>query len=486
MSNKLVLRMFAAFLAMGLIASACGGRDDGAADTVTTTTTTTAAPDDSTNPDEPADPDEPATPDEPEEPDPCDVTLEATEIGVSEDTIKVIIMADSDNALSPGLFEGARVGAFAWADDVNARGGLACRTVEIEFWDSMLNPTVTENGFLRACSDALALVGTTVLFGTSTDDLETCPDANGDPTGVPDLAYITTEVPHQCSSVSFHVARPGAECPYEAGDRNHTVVTGQVAWVAEQAGEDLTGIFLIPSDLPSTTASAVPQLAGHADHVDYVKAYGVSGLAPQASFTPYVQQIRESGVNFVYNGSQDATMAKMMNEANDQGLDMSTVNWVCSLSCYTPGFLENGDVVEGTYVWAAFLPFEEADTNDELGRFMDAVDTDFPEAWAAGAWASGVLLEEAVNGIVAAEGPNAVTRARLLDELSTVDSFNANGWWGDADFSSSNTISDCFMVMQVQNNEFVRVHPEERGTLDCGPQNTTEVTVDAGTFTPDS
>ncbi|MDW3219612.1 MAG: ABC transporter substrate-binding protein [Acidimicrobiales bacterium] len=489
MSRKLVLRIFAAFLAMGLIASACGGRDDNATDTATTTTTTTtAAPDDSPDPDEPADPDDPAEPDEPAEPDPCaDVTLEATEIGVSEDTIKVIVMADSENALAAGLFEGARVGAFAWAEDVNSRGGIGCRTVEIEFWDSMLNPTETENGFLRACSEALALVGTTVLFGTSTDDLETCDDANGDPTGVPDLAYITTEVPHQCSSVSFHLSRPGAECPYESGDRNHTAVNGQVSWLAEHVGEDLHGLFLVPGDLPSTTASAVPQLAAHAEAgIVYEKAYGISGAAPQASFTPYVQAIRENGSNFVYNGSNDATMAKLMNEANDQGLDMSSVNWLCTLSCYTPAFLENGDVVEGTYLWTFFLPFEEADTNEELARFLDAVGDDFPEAWAAGAWAAGILFEQAINGIVETDGPNAITRARLLEELRSIDSFDVNGWWGTADFASSNTISECFMVMQIQDGEYVRVHPEERGTLDCDSSNVTAVTVDAGTFTPDS
>ena len=486
MSKKLVTRWLAALLTLAVLASACGGRDDSAADTATTTTT--AAPDTGDDGvDQPDEPDEPDQPDEPDEPDPCDVTLEATEIGVSEDEITVIIMADSDNALAPGLFEGARVGAFAWADDVNRRGGLGCRTVNIEFWDSMLNPTETENGFLKACSDALALVGTTVLFGTSTDDLESCADINGDPTGVPDLAYITTEVPHQCSSVSFHISRPGASCPYESGERDYTAAIGPVTWLAEHTGEDLHGLYLVPSDLPSTTASAVPQIAAHEQAgVIYEKAFGVSGALPQASFTPFVQAIRENESNFVYNGSNDATMAKLLNEANDQGLDLSSVNWLCTLSCYTPAFLENGDVVEGVYVWMFFLPFEEADTNEELSNFMTAVDDDFPEAWAAGAWADGVLLEAAVNGIVAADGPNAITRARLLEELAGISSFDVNGWWGAADFASTNSISDCFMVTQIQDGEYVRIHPEERGTLDCGEDNVLGVTADPSQFTPDS
>ena len=38
----------------------------------------------------------------------------------------------------------------------------------------------------------------------------------------------------------------------------------------------------------------------------------------------------------------------------------------------------------------------------------------------------------------------------------------------------------CFMLMQVQNNEFVRVHPAERGELDCNSDNVVGLTSDWG------
>ena len=491
MSKKVVLRSLATLLVLVLVAAACGSRDaDPAATDVGDTTPEDTAPDatapDATAPDATTPEDTAPVVTEAPEPDVCDVELEATEIGVTEDTIKVIVMADSENVFAPGLFDGARDGALAWAANLNERGGIACRTVEIEFWDSQLNQTATTNGFLEACSSALALVGTTVLFGTDTTDLTTCPDQAGNPTGVPDLAYITTEVPHQCSPVSFHLSRPGAECPYEGGERDNVAAVGAVQYLLDQNGGDLRGIYLVPGDLPSTTATAVPQIAAQeAIGVVYEKAYGISGLDPQSAFTPYIAAMRENGSNFVYNGSNDAAMSNLLSEAADQGFDVDSVTWLCSLACYTPSYLENGDKVEGTYVWLFFLPFEEADTNAELAAFMDAIDTDFPAAWAAGAWGNGILFEQMVNQIVEADGPNALTRQRLLEELRSTDSFDVNGWWGNADFTTTLTISDCFVLLQVQDNEFARVFPEERGTLDCG-DNTVTVTINPDTFTPDS
>jgi hypothetical protein len=113
---------------------------------------------------------------------------------------------------------------------------------------------------------------------------------------------------------------------------------------------------------------------------------------------------------------------------------------------------------------------------------MDSVDTDFPPAWAAGAWAGGVLFEQVVDNIVAADGPNALTRARLLEELRNTTEFDANGWFGRIDFSTTLTISDCFVLLQVQNGEFVRVFPEEPGTLSCDPSYAVEVQSDPEDF----
>ncbi|MEQ8841929.1 MAG: ABC transporter substrate-binding protein [Acidimicrobiales bacterium] len=471
MSKKLLIRWLSAVLALGMLAAACGSdRDDDTATDAGDTTTTAAAPDEGDGGDEGEGGDDTTTTEAAPETDPCEgVTLEATDTGVTEDTIKVIVMADVDSPLAPGLFAGSRDGVLAWADAVNANGGLACRQVEAEFHDSKLDGTQTVAGFLKACDSALALVGTTVLFGLDTADLNSCPNANGDPIGVADIAYITTEVPHQCSANSFHLSRPGATCPYEGGDREYTVATGAQEFLAESLGVDFNGVFIVPADLPSTVASAVPITEGQAQAgVTWDAIFGASGAATQAEYGQYVAAIRENGSNYVYNGSNDQAMLKMKREAAVQGIDVDSITWLCSLSCYTPAFIEEGGAdAEGVYVWMFFLPFEEADTNENLSAFLDGIGTDFPPAWAAGAWMDGLLFEQSVNRIVDRDGPNGVTRQSLLDELAATESFDAGGWVSPADFSTTNAIGNCFVLLQVQNGEYVRVQPTERGELDC-------------------
>ncbi len=425
---------------------------------------------------------EPVATEEPEV-DPCEaVDLEATDIGITEDTITVLVMADVGSPLAPGLFQGSIDGVKAWANHVNSEGGLACRQVEVIEHDSAINPTETTNGFLVACEEAFALVGTTALFALDTTDLQTCSDAHGNDIGVPDFAYITTEPPHQCSVVTFATSRPNSECPYAGtGDRAVQSQVGHVQWLLENIDPNINGVYLVPSDLPSTIATSMPQVRSFQEIGVVIDGEpGVSGFTTQSEYGAYIQIMRDNDSNFAYSGSDDQSMIKWRSEAEAQGLDTDSVIWMCQLACYTPSFLEAGDVVENTYMWIWFLPFDEADTNQELADFMEAIDDPFPPAWAAGSWADGVLFEQVVNGIVAESGPNGLTRQAVLDGARNLTSFDVNGWWSPADYSTTENIMPCFMLMQVQNNEFVRVHPAERGELDCNPDNVVGLTSDWG------
>ncbi len=492
---------------LALVAAACGGNDDDDSDAATLAAAPTEASDsmddglgddsiDDDMGDDSIDDDMgedsmddglgddsnagPVATQEPEV-DPCEaVDLEASDIGITEDTITVLVMADVGSPLSPGLFQGSMDGVNAWADHVNAEGGLACRQVEVVEHDSAINPTETTNGFLLACESAFAMVGTTVLFGLETTDLQSCPDAGGNEVGVPDFAYIATEPPHQCSVVTFATARPNSACPYSgSGPRTVQSQIGPVQWVMDNVTPDLSGLFLVPSDLPSTITSTMPQARAMASiGVDFHSVPGISGFTTQSEYGAFIQIMRDNNSNFAYTGSDGESMLKWRSEAEAQGLDADSIIWMCSLSCYTPDFLEAGDVVEGTYSWGWYLPFHETEYNQELADFIEAIDTDFPPAWAAGAWAGGVLLEQIVDEIVAESGPNGLTRQAVLDKARSLTSFDVNGWWGPADYATTQNIIPCFVLSQVQNGAFVRVYPEEPGELACSPESVVEHTRD--------
>jgi hypothetical protein len=479
-------RWTAALLALTLLAAACGD-DDGGDEAAPATTaaagaTTTAAEDDFLDD---GGSDGEATDDAAEGEDPCEgVTLEATDTGVTEDTITVLVMADVGSELAPGLFQGSIDGAKAWAEHVNATGGLACRQVELIEWDSALNATETTNGFLEACDNALAMVGSTALFVTDTTALNSCPDAAGNPIGVADIAERAVEAAHQCSENTFSMSSVPGACPLPAAGtpRDFRTMVGGFQWLIE-SGEVTTpasGVFLIPGDLPSAIQASMPTIRAANDlGIESAGEFAVSGRAEQATYGAFIQTMRDAGATWAYTGSNDQTMIKWRKEATAQGLDASTVSWVCGVACYTPDFIEQGGAdVEDTWVWLPFLPFDETDTNEELASFIEAIGDPQPASWAAAAWGAGVLLEQVVADIVAAEGPNGVTRQAVLDGLNATSEFNANGMISTLDFTDYGA-TPCFVMMQVRDGAFVRVYPEEPGTLDCEADNVVEQSLDA-------
>ena len=88
--------------------------------------------------------------------------LQATEIGVSADTISVEVMADTGSPLAPGLFQGNVDAMNAYAKWINANGGVGCRQLKVEAWDSKIDPTEAKNGIINACKNNLAMVGALV------------------------------------------------------------------------------------------------------------------------------------------------------------------------------------------------------------------------------------------------------------------------------------------------------------------------------------
>ena len=473
-----------AFFAMSVVLAACG-RDSGTTAETTKPPTaetskpevTTAKPPDSaatTGEGTTATPETPAATDAPPvtDPDPCaGVTLEATETGVSADTITVLVMADVGSELAPGLFQGSIDGTKAWAKAVNAAGGLACRKVEVLEWDSKINPAESTNGFLEACSKAAALVGSTSLFIGDVSIIEKCPDKAGAATGIADIPERAVDALHQCSPNVFSVGGVAGSCPYSGtGPRDYTAMVGVFKQYEKIAGASLHGIYLIPSDLPSTIQSSMPTIrALNANGFVSDGEFGVSGRAEQAVYAEYVASMKTNGSNIAIDGSNDSAMIKLRTEAVAQGLDDSGVIWACSLACYTSTFKDDPNA-EGTYLWLPFLPFEERSSNGELDSFLTAIGNDFPQSWAVGAWNSGRAFETAINKIVAADGPNGITRSKIIETMGTLTDFDSNKWIGPIDFSKK-SIGSCFVLLHLEGGQYVRKYPTEVGTMDCAAEN---------------
>src|SRR4029453_8409210 len=123
----------------------------------------------------------------------------APEIGVTADEIRIGVIADVENQLSPGLFKGAADSVEAFAKWVNAHGGLGGRKMAVDFLDSHLTADDARNAIIRACQEDFAIVGTSALFLNNVDDMVACADQSGAPTGLPDIPGVATEIVQACS-----------------------------------------------------------------------------------------------------------------------------------------------------------------------------------------------------------------------------------------------------------------------------------------------
>jgi len=401
--------------------------------------------------------------------------LQATEVGVSADKITITVMADTGSALAPGLFQGNVDALVAFGKFVNANGGIGCRQLEVKTWDSKLDPTEAKNGDIDACQNSVAMVGGNALFNPDVSPISGCVDKAGKATGLPDIAALANDINEQCNATTYLIQARAEPCTTLTGTRDLIAMVGPTKYY-QTIEPNLHGIFMVPGDLPTTVESATYQIAGQeAAGVKWDATLKVSGGDSQPSYTPRIAIAAAAGSTYIYNGSNAKAMWTMRKEANAQGLKSVKV-WACSLACYTPSFIANGGAdVEGTYVWMQFLPFEEADANPEASNYVNAVGVDKVDSFGAQAWQAGVLFKQVIDGIVAKDGPNAITRQAILDGLAATKDFDANGWATPKDLKG---FGNCFMVMQVKDGKFVRVFPAEKGKFECSPDNLVTETID--------
>jgi hypothetical protein len=393
-------------------------------------------------------------------------TLTASEVGVSPSAITVTVVADTGNPLKPGLFQGSVDGVKAWAASVNATGGLACRKVNVLTHDSYLTADEAKNGVTTACTTSVVLLGTTALSLNDMRPVEGCKDKAGAATGIPDLPVLQTEPAEQCSKISFAVIPNGGSCPYSGkGVRSYQSVTPAVEWFKKNVTTDLHGVFVVPSDLASTITASTPIFTAITrSGVKMDAEFGASAFFTQSQYTPIIQSIKSHKSTWVMNGLDYSGTMAMRKEAAAQGVNSVKV-WACSLQCYTRTFLsEGGAAVEGQYSWMQFLPFEDKGSNDALDTFLKY--NAKPDSFGLQAFSAGMLFQEVIEAIVAKDGPNAITRKAILDQIATVHDFDAGGLLVKTDVAGKNP-SPCVEIMQVKNHAWVRVDPLKPGTFDC-------------------
>lgn len=397
----------------------------------------------------------------------------ASDVGVTADTIRIGVVADVENAFVPGIFKGARDAVLGAAKYINANGGIAGRKLVVDFYDSKLNANETRNAFIQACDKDFALVGTTALFVTNVDDIVNCKDAEGHATGIPDIAGITTSLTEACSPVTYSTTTVQNVCstmsskqPIQQGN------VGPFKYYVKKLKGNAHGALLLSNDTPDALRSGRANL-------DTAKKAGIkadvelplSAAAPQSALTPVVQKMKASNSNFAYLAMSLSSALQLRQEGALQSIPNSQVVWMCPSPCYDQqGIKSNASTLEGEQIVLQFLPFEEASQNKMLANFLKYTGKDKADGFGVWGWTSAIAFQQVLNEAVKAHGVNAVTRANLLTGLKNLHAFDAGGMIGKTDVANK-VLSPCFMLDEVKNGKYARVHPTKKGTFDCTPSN---------------
>ena len=216
----------------------------------------------------------------------------ASEVGVTPTEIHIAVMADVDTPIIPNVFIGARNAVEGFAKYINSSCAtrnkcLAGRKLVVDFYDSQLNPNVVRNDEIKACSNDLAMVGSSTLLVTSVHDMRNCKDQKGTTTGIPEIPVIASALAQLCSNESFPVLPPSIRCDTkDQHPQTYVANVGRGYYFTKKYG-DLHGVYLLsPEELGHTLPVRKWSRRRFATPAVWTRASVPMSISPSARRTP--------------------------------------------------------------------------------------------------------------------------------------------------------------------------------------------------------
>ncbi len=394
-----------------------------------------------------------------EPPEPLPPAAGAEAPGLTATTLRVAAVADVETGgVADGRSRSVHAAMRAWAEAVNAAGGLAGRRVEVVALDAGLFGH--EAVLAEACAgDFFALVGGDALLDDEGVELLSDPAC--------DLVDFPARVhsPRRAASPRTFQAVPVS---------NEAVNVGALRWVAERQPVRIGSTATFFVDLPVTVIAA-ERTAEAARGVGFELIYDPS-VAITESLDPYVEGMAAVGVHHVLWDGDTHRLLDLLASLDAAGL---TVGINCATACDSALFLEAaGETADGVLMWSPFLPLREEAYSPELAAYrqwLAVVEPDAaPDLQGVAAWAAGRLFEEAVRRAIGAgtpaEDPEALSTAGVAGAAAGIVNWHGHGLHGPSSPGTGDP-SPCGVVMGASGGNLYRFHPVVPGTFDCAPEN---------------
>jgi ABC-type branched-subunit amino acid transport system substrate-binding protein len=362
----------------------------------------------------------------------------ATDKGVTSSSILLGNVSDLSGP-QPGLFKTAVAGTNAYLAYVNSQGGLFGRQLKISVADSQTSCDGDRAGHEQNVDKVFAFAGSFSLFDQcGATVLKAHPD-------VPDAHLAVTPDANRLPN-NFSVNPVGS-----------TSNNGPFAWARDKFGAASVAMSaFMYVNLPAVTNVAALQQHS-AESVGWKFPYTRAVGATETDFTADIIQMRNKGIKVFYSLFNADEMANFKQQADQQ----SYKPVIIAPLVYDQTFFQKlggSAAAEDIYGYngeTLFFGAEDAGRVPSVALFQKyyaqvsgggAADT-----FAADAWAETALLVRAMRSA----GP-ALTRKKVLAELSKITTFDAEGFFASANPAKKQP-GNCYVIWKVQSGKYVRI-----------------------------
>ncbi|MBV9953393.1 MAG: ABC transporter substrate-binding protein [Acidimicrobiia bacterium] len=354
--------------------------------------------------------------------------------GVSATTIKIGVISDRKNDITPVPTIGVEEAAQAFVDMCNDSGGINGRKLALTKYDSgILN---TDAVTKQACQAGLfALVG-----DGSVQDQQGVPTREA--CGLPEIAaYAATS--ERSISKNFFSPVPGTQ-----PDKFNA---GPCKFMADKFRAATKKAAMIYTDVPASKVRGQATIeACEKEGFKYVVQAGVA--FGEKNFAPVVTQMKDKGAKLLEVVSVVPDTLKILQEVKRQGLDLDVVD--LGQQYYDPAMAQDPNA-DGAYVLTNTTPFKEKDSTPALQVYDKWMKGGPETSLGVQAFSAGLLFAQA-----AASLGNDLTRDSLIAALKKIHEWDGGGLQLLAD-PGSNAHNDCYLYLQIKDKDFVRAFPKK-------------------------
>ena len=361
----------------------------------------------------------------------------ATDIGVTGNSITLATVADV-SGVQPGIFRSAWQAMQAAAAYINSTGGIYGRSIKNLLLDSQADSTANRAAVTQACSQSFSMVGSMSAFDDGGANV-------GQQCGIPDISAITVNRPRSLAT-NVYAASPNRPDWFNA------------SWglnIKQRYPNEVKHSAMLWLNAGATSQNAGQRLNA-LSRLGYTFVYKTETQVLEPNYQPYVQAMQKAGVQLVDMVADYQSIVRLQKAMEQQGWFPTVRLW--DSVAYSQNFLKlAGSSGNGSFVFINTAMFEEAASNAELQLYetwlQRVAPGAVPDYFGVYAWSAGRLFQKAAT----AAGPK-LTRAGIFAQLKQIHDWSDYGMHVTQDIGNKKE-ANCTLFMEIRNQHYVRVAP---------------------------